>query len=91
MEIEIVDGNRKVLYRTFTHTFGDAVEEAIKKGICLKNADLRFSKTLRGRDLSDGDLEGANFNFTDLTNTKLPRNLRANLDYTYKDKNGRTR
>jgi len=85
MEIKQMYGN--IIYRSKTaKSFGDIVEEAVRKGVSLRNADLRFSRTLRGRDLRNGDLEGANFNYSDLTNTRLPRNLVANLDFVYKDK-----
>jgi uncharacterized protein YjbI with pentapeptide repeats len=50
----------KVLYESKHKTVRECIEEAVKKGIALRNADFR-NTDLRGADFSSADFSGAYF------------------------------
>ena len=52
------------------NTVKEAVEYAVRKGISLKDADLR-GMNLRNMDLSNADLSGADFRCSDLSHSNL--------------------
>lgn len=76
MEIKSKEG--KILFASPTAlSVGEAVEEAVRNGVCLAEANLRLAD-LSGRELSNGSFIGADLSGSNLSGARLSD---ARLDY----------
>ena len=65
IEIKDTNGNVIFIYEKENNTIKDTIEEAVKNGVSLANADLKDT------DLRGANLSGANLSHADISNTNL--------------------
>jgi hypothetical protein len=70
IEIKSIFGKVLFTYTNENATIKDAVEQAVKEKVNLRNSDLRNSD-LRNSDLSNSDLRGSDLNNSDLRGSNL--------------------
>lgn len=73
--IKIKNWEGKVIYEGENATIKDAVEDAVKKGVCLRRVDLERADlrgvNLKGVDLNGANLREVNFKGADLSGANL--------------------
>ncbi len=70
MTVKLRNADNKILHEADVATLGEALEDAVKKGVSLKGVNLEGAK-LRDVNLKGADLEGANFEKAKLQNVSL--------------------
>ena len=70
IEIKDTNGNVIFIYEKENNTIKDTIEEAVKNGVSLANADLKDTD-LRGANLSGANLSHAYFKWTNLSDANL--------------------